>query len=66
MLSPTLTSSSAEQCKHLLACRIADRIDAWENKRVSLEWLAGLATKFGAAVPPLLAAAAAPTTHGSA
>lgn len=43
------------QCKHLLACRIADRINAWEHKRVGLEWLAGLATKFGAAVPPLLA-----------
>lgn len=43
------------QCKHLLACRIADRIDAWEHKRVGLEWLAGLATKFGVAVPPSLA-----------
>ncbi|BGP56087.1 hypothetical protein JCM8202_005237 [Rhodotorula sphaerocarpa] len=42
-------------CKHLLACRIADRIDAWEQKRVGLEWLAGLATKFGVAVPPSLA-----------
>ncbi|KWU42333.1 hypothetical protein RHOSPDRAFT_36131 [Rhodotorula sp. JG-1b] len=62
-----LAKGNQVTCKHLLACRITDRIDAWENKRVGLEWLAGLATKFGAAVPPrLAAAAAAPTTHGSA
>ncbi|GAA5988287.1 hypothetical protein JCM10908_002150 [Rhodotorula pacifica] len=50
-----LAKGNQVTCKHLLACRIADRINAWEHKRVGLEWLAGLATKFGAAVPPLLA-----------
>ncbi|GAA5883659.1 hypothetical protein JCM3774_003081 [Rhodotorula dairenensis] len=50
-----LAKGNQVTCKHLLACRIADRIGAWEYKRVGLGWLAGWATKFGAAVPPLLA-----------
>ncbi|GAA5902114.1 hypothetical protein JCM5296_006607 [Sporobolomyces johnsonii] len=45
-------------CKHLLACRIADRLDAWKDKKVGLKWVAGLATKFGAALPPPAAARA--------
>ncbi|CEQ41335.1 SPOSA6832_03027, partial [Sporobolomyces salmonicolor] len=40
------------QCKHLLACQIADRLDAWKDQDVGLKWIAGLATKFGAAPPP--------------
>ncbi|POY71010.1 hypothetical protein BMF94_5935 [Rhodotorula taiwanensis] len=50
-----LAQGNQVTCKHILACRIADRINAWEHKRVGLEWLAGLAIKFGTAVPPSLA-----------
>ncbi|GAA6002884.1 uncharacterized protein JCM10292_001355 [Rhodotorula paludigena] len=41
-------------CKHLLACRLADVLadhGGWKDKRVSLKWVAGLATRFGTAVP---------------
>ncbi|BGP41023.1 hypothetical protein JCM10450v2_005039 [Rhodotorula kratochvilovae] len=44
-------SGTAVICKHLLACRIADRLGAWKDKKVSLRWVAGLATRFGAGVP---------------
>ncbi|TNY18465.1 hypothetical protein DMC30DRAFT_52452 [Rhodotorula diobovata] len=44
-------NGTAVICKHLLACRIADRLDAWTDKRVGLKWVAGFATRFGAAVP---------------
>ncbi|GAA5844640.1 hypothetical protein JCM5353_001328 [Sporobolomyces roseus] len=39
-------------CKHLLACRIADKVSqGWNEKKVSNKWIAGYATKFGTAVP---------------
>ncbi|GAA5915127.1 hypothetical protein JCM8208_002635 [Rhodotorula glutinis] len=53
--------ATAVICKHLLACRIADRLDAWHDKRVGLKWVAGFATRFGAATPE-----AAPAGAGSA
>ncbi|GAA5936309.1 hypothetical protein JCM3775_006460 [Rhodotorula graminis] len=56
VLAPAAT---ALICKHLLACRIADRLDAWHDKRVGLKWVAGFATRFGAAVPAGGTAAAA-------
>ncbi|BGP71273.1 hypothetical protein NBRC10513v2_004642 [Rhodotorula toruloides] len=54
-------------CKHLLACRLADRLgpSGWKDKRVSLKWVAGLATKFGTAVPPGLATASAGAGAGA-
>ncbi|GAA6056088.1 hypothetical protein JCM3770_001963 [Rhodotorula araucariae] len=44
--------STAVICKHLLACRLADCLGAWKDKSVSLKWVAGLATRFGAGAPP--------------
>ncbi|BGP33009.1 hypothetical protein JCM10296v2_004798 [Rhodotorula toruloides] len=53
-------------CKHLLACRLADRLDSsgWKVKQVSLKWVAGLATKFGTAVPTGLSATSAGGSEG--
>ncbi|BGP25492.1 zinc finger, SWIM-type protein [Rhodotorula toruloides] len=53
-------------CKHLLACRLADRLGSsgWKDKHVSLKWVAGLATKFGTAGPPGLSTTPAPTPAG--
>ncbi|GAA6060600.1 hypothetical protein JCM10212_004579 [Sporobolomyces blumeae] len=34
-------------CKHLLACRIADKVSrGWNDKHVGLKWIAGWSTKF--------------------
>ncbi|GAA5978480.1 hypothetical protein JCM5350_003117 [Sporobolomyces pararoseus] len=42
-------------CKHLLACRIADKVErGWNEKFVSTKWIAGWSTKFGIAVPESL------------
>ncbi|GAA5836550.1 hypothetical protein JCM3766R1_001630 [Sporobolomyces carnicolor] len=42
-------------CKHLLACRIADKLErGWNDKFVSLKWVAGWSTQFGIAVPDSL------------
>ncbi|GAA6010352.1 hypothetical protein JCM11491_006281 [Sporobolomyces phaffii] len=51
-------------CKHLLACRIADKVDrGWNEKHVSSKWVAGWSTKFGIAVPKSLESTVpAPTT----
>ncbi|GAA5872983.1 hypothetical protein JCM16303_006902 [Sporobolomyces ruberrimus] len=45
------------QCKHLLACRIADKIAderGWKDKFVTAKWVAGWAVGFGMAVPDQL------------
>ena len=36
----------------MLACRIADKLErGWNDKFVSLKWVAGWSTQFGIAVP---------------
>ncbi|GAA5929279.1 uncharacterized protein JCM15063_004108 [Sporobolomyces koalae] len=57
-------TGSLNQCKHLLACRLADKVPhGWNDKTVSMKWVAGYSTGFGLSAPNGLKGSSAATTE---